>query len=258
MKRKLLQSFILSLMLILTSLSGEDIKEGELINLAGKQRMLSQKMAKDYFYIATSSNKSNADKQLEKSLVQFIEAQKILKEKIKDKEILNLIYFVDMSLDEFKYIMKSKYTLDNRIILMDLSESLLEGSDYIVKALSKNIKSNKIIDMAGKQRMLSQRIAKYYIAYQNGIKDNNTISQMKSSVDEFNKILQKLKQNRSNTPEINRELADISKLWDVVNQFYLNIKKGGLPKIVYLSTDKITDKMDKVVGMYVQLLGKNK
>ena len=264
MKRKLLNSFILPFILIFSYVSAEDVifvkskdeVKAKLINLAGKQRMLSQRVAKNYFYVAKGSNKSSASKQLEKSLTDFARTQRKLKKTINDKEIVNLIDFVDMSLEEFRDILKAKYSLDNGIIILDLSESMLEGSDYIVKALSKNVKSNNIIDMAGKQRMLSQRIAKYYIAYQNGIRDDNTILQMKDSVEEFNKILEKLISNDINTPEINKELVAVSKLWSIVNKFYLNIKKGGLPKIVYASTDKITNKMDKIVGLYVNELEK--
>ena len=216
--------------------------------------MLSQRIARDYFYVAKGS--SSAKKQLTVSLIAFTRTQQELKNKIEDKEIINLVHFVDMSLTELVDILKPNYSSDNGIIILDLSESMLEGSDYIVKALSKNVKSNNIIDMAGKQRMLSQRIAKYYIAYQNGIRDDNTILQMKDSVEEFNKILEKLISNDINTPEINKELVAVSKLWSIVNKFYLNIKKGGLPKIVYASTDKITNKMDKIVGLYVNELEK--
>ncbi|SFV56181.1 Nitric oxide-responding transcriptional regulator Dnr (Crp/Fnr family) [hydrothermal vent metagenome] len=225
-----------------------------IIDMAGKQRMLSQKMAKDYFYIGKKINRSKASKELKTSLIKFKETQKKMNSDIKDGEIKNLISFVDMSLNEFESISKEKYSLDNGIILLDLSESLLEGSDYIVKALTKGKSSNHIIDIAGKERMLSQRIAKYYIAYQSGIKDDNALAQMKESVDEFNKILKELLANKTNTPQINRDLASVNTMWKIVEKFYLNIEKGGLPKIVYSTTTDISTQMDDIVGLYVKSL----
>ncbi len=225
-----------------------------IIDMAGKQRMLSQKMAKDYFYIGNKINRSKSTKELKNSLITFKETQKKLNLEIKDDEIKNLISFVDMSLNEFENISKDKYSLDNGIILLDLSESLLEGSDYVVKALTKSKASNNIIDIAGKQRMLSQRIAKYYIAYQSGIKDDNTLSQMKESVDEFNKILKELMANKTNTSQINKDLANVNTMWKIVEKFYLNIEKGGLPKIVYSTTSDITTQMNNIVGLYVKSL----
>jgi hypothetical protein len=232
------------------------ISEGQLVNLAGRQRMLSQRMAKDYFYAGKKINKSNALRQLKKSLADFRKTQELLSKSIKDDEIKNLIAFVNMSLDEFVSISKESYNVDNGTIILDLSESMLEGSDYIVQALTKGKSSNEIIDIAGKQRMLSQRIGKYYIAYQAGIKDDNTITQMKETVKEFDTILGKLLANKSNTPEIQLELAKVNKMWKIVYKFYLNIEKGGLPIIVFSTTEEITSKMNKIVGMYVKALEK--
>ncbi len=225
--------------------------KAELINLAGKQRMLSQRMAKDYFYAGQKVNKSKALKQLTKSLIDFKTTQKRLNKDIKDEDIKNLITFVDMSLEEFNMLSQEQYTIDNGTIILDLSESLLEGSDYIVQALTKEDVSNEIIDIAGKQRMLSQRIGKYYIAYQAGIKDDNTIIQMQESVKEFDTILQKLLANKNNSKEIQEELQKVNKMWKIVYKFYLNIKKGGLPKIVFSTTDDITTKMNAIVTLYV-------
>ena len=53
---------------------------------------------------------------------------------------------------------------------------------------------------------------------------------------------------------VKKELQDVAHKWSIVYKFYLNIEKGGLPKIVFSSTDKITQKMDDIVGMYVPLL----
>jgi len=232
------------------------VSEGQLVNLAGRQRMLSQRMAKDYFYAGMKINKSNALRQLKKSLADFRKTQELLNQSIKDEEIKNLIAFVNMSLDEFVSISKEAYNVDNGTIILDLSESMLEGSDYIVQALTKGKPSNEIIDIAGKQRMLAQRIGKYYIAYQAGIKDDNTIVQMKEAVKEFDTILNKLIANKGNTPAIQLELAKVNKMWRIVYKFYLNIEKGGLPIIVFSTTDDITSKMNKIVGMYVKALEK--
>jgi len=232
------------------------ISEGQMVNLAGRQRMLSQRMAKDYFYVGKKINRSNAQRQLKKSLADFKKTEELLNDSIKDEEIKNMIAFVNLSLDEFIAISSEPYNVDNGMIILDLSESMLEGSDYIVQALTKGEPSNKTIDMAGKQRMLSQRIGKYYIAYQAGIKDDNTITQMKDTVKEFGTNLDKLLSSKSNTPEIQKELEKVNRMWKIVYKFYLNIEKGGLPIIVYSTTDDITSKMNKVVNMYVKALVK--
>ncbi|RLA70603.1 MAG: hypothetical protein DRG24_06675, partial [Epsilonproteobacteria bacterium] len=110
-----------------------------------------------------------------------------------------------------------------------------------------------IVDLAGKQRMLSQRIAKYYISYQAGIKDKNSVIQMNDAVTSFNSAHKKLMSNKTNSAAINAELKKVDKLWKIVYKFYMNIEKGGLPVIVYKTTDDIMKKMNNVTQMYVKL-----
>ncbi len=230
----------------------------KLIDLAGRQRMLSQRIAKDYLYIGKNIAIEKANKEMKKSLDELTKSHKILLESINDPDIKNLLAFVKMSSEDFKDTARKKYNLDNAQIALDLSESMLEGSQYIVDSLKKksNIEESGLVAKAGRQRMLAQRIAKYYIAYQAGIKDKNTVDQMKRAVKDFGDVQDLLMQNPSNTPEINRKLNKINRLWKIVYKFYLNIEKGGLPLIVFNTTDTITNEMNTVTNMYVKLYQK--
>jgi nitrate/nitrite-specific signal transduction histidine kinase len=232
---------------------GDDVVK--LINIAGKQRMLSQRIAKDYLYIGKGVAVDKAKRQLKKSLQEFEKGEKILSDSINDPEIKNLLAFVDMSLDELKTELKKPFSIDNAQLILDLSESMLEGTQYIVSSLKEKYhkKQSDIVAKSGRQRMLAQRIAKYYIAYQVGIKDKNTVEQTKRAVNEFGKTHEMLMKNKDNTPEINRELKQVDRLWNIVYKFYINIKKGGLPLIVYNTTDDITRKMDKITNLYVKI-----
>jgi uncharacterized cupredoxin-like copper-binding protein len=227
----------------------------KLIDVAGKQRMLSQRIAKDYLYKGKRVAVSKASKQMKVSLDELIASHKVLLDSINDPEIKNLLSFVELSIDDFKTTANESFTLDNAQLIIDLSESMLEGSQYVVNSLKEKveIKESAIVGTSGKQRMLAQRIAKYYIAYQAGIKDKNTIDQMKAAVAEFSDAHKTLMANPSNTPEINRQLNEIDRLWKIVYKFYLNIEKGGLPLIVFNNTDNITKKMNKITALYVEL-----
>lgn len=227
----------------------------QLIDIAGKQRMLSQRIAKDYLYAGKKIAPAKANKQLKASMDEMLKAHKVLVKSINDPDIANLLAFVEMSSEDFAATAKEPFSIDNAQLIIDLSESMLEGSQYVVDSLKKTvkIKESAIVGMAGKQRMLAQRIAKYYIAYQAGIKDKNTIDQMKDAVKSFSEAHAKLMANQANTTEINRKLNEIDRLWKIVYKFYLNIEKGGLPLIVFNTTDNITKKMNKITGLYVEL-----
>ena len=227
----------------------------KLIDIAGRQRMLSQRIAKDYLYAGEKVAVSKAQKQLKKSLDEMIKAHKILVDSINDPEISNLLSFVELSMEDFKHTANEPFSLDNAQLIIDLSESMLEGSQYVVDSLKNKVKAKEsaIVGKAGRQRMLAQRIAKYYIAYQAGIKDKNTVDQMKAAVKAFDEAHKALMANPDNTPEINRKLKEIDRLWKIVYKFYLNIEKGGLPLIVFNTTDDITKKMNAITKLYVDL-----
>jgi len=227
----------------------------KLIDIAGKQRMLSQRIAKDYLYAGEKVAVSKATRQLTASLKEMSTTHKVLVQSINDPEIRNLLAFVELSIEDFKMTANEPFNLDNAQLIIDLSESMLEGSQYVVDSLKDKVKvqESKIVGMAGKQRMLAQRIAKYYIAYQAGIKDKNTIDQMKAAVADFSEAHKTLMANPANTPEINRKLHEIDRLWKIVYKFYLSIEKGGLPLIVFNTTDDITKKMNTITSMYVEL-----
>jgi len=228
----------------------------ELINIAGQQRMLSQRISKDYLYKGGDINVNKASRQLIKTLKDSLLAQKKLKSSIKDKKIINLLEFVEMNNEDILIKTKEKFTIDNAQYVIDLSESMLEGNEYVMKALKKSAKiksSSTFIDISARQSMLAQRISKYYIAYQLGIKDDNTIKQMNKAVEEFTKNHKILVDNSNNTKEINNKLKKVDRLWGVVYKFYLDIEAGGLPLIVFNTADDITEKMSDISNLYSKL-----
>ncbi len=246
----------IALLTITSSLSaaGEKLSNAELINIAGKQRMLSQRIAKDYLYRGGEIAVNKANQQLERTLKESQIAQDNLKISINEPRILNLLAFVEMNNEDIVAKTREEFNTDNAQYVLDLSETLLEGNEYIMKSLagSSETAKSKLINTAALQGMLAQRIAKYYIAYQLGIKDKNTINQMNNAVEEFTKNHKVLLSNKTNTPEINEKLKKVDRLWQVVYKFYLDIQMGGLPLIVFNTSDDITDSMDEIASMYVK------
>ena len=255
MKSKIILTIAVTAIVATSTFAKESSETVKLLSTASTQKMLSQRLAKDYLYLGNKVASNKAKKQFEKSMILLDDTQKALVDSINDEEIKNLLSFVKMSSDEFKEVANEAYSLDNAQLILDLSESMLEGSEYVVNTLKETMEineSNSVV-IASRQSVLAQRIAKYYIAYQSGIKDKNTIIQMKDAVKLFSDAQKKLMANETNTPELNRKLNDINRLWKIVYKFYLNIEKGGLPLIVFNTTDKITKKMNTITNMYMDI-----
>ena len=232
-------------------MAAEDLPH--LVNIAGMQRMLSQKIAKAYFYQGKDIQTQNARLQLESARILFQKNHNELIAKVQDSEIQALLSFVDSTFSQFNTLVMQPYNHGNAGQVLDMSDALLETSHEVVMKLEglSSLQTDHIINISGKQRMLAQRISKYYIAYQAGFKDNNTVRQLKKSVDEFDSALNLLVNEGRNTNEINAVLKKMQTKWNKIAPFFLKVEKGGLPIMVFTTTDEITVLANEVTGLYV-------
>ncbi len=231
----------------------------DLINKAGMQRMLSQKIAKCYFYVGKGIRVKTIRAQLNQAIDIFRKNHAELKAKIQDSAVQDVLSFVDFSFQEFDDLVTKPYSQKNAALVLDLSETLLETSHDVVLKLEKlsRKKKDRIVNISGKQRMLAQRIAKFYIAYQAGFKDSNSVYQLEEAVKEFESNLAILRADKRNTDRINFLLNKIENQWKVVKGFFLDIRSGGIPMMVFVSTDNITKIADEITRLYVEITDRN-
>lgn len=257
MTYKIHHNFFLVLLILLLLpfplLANKTDSLGALINMAGKQRMLSQQIAKSYLFLGHGIRRDKARQQMNDGLKLFQQNHLTLKQSVKRLDIQDLLTFVDLAFQEYQEICKQPYSKDNGALILDLSETLLEVSHTIVTTLdgTSKTKASKTVNLAGRQRMLSQRIAKYYIAYQMGFRDNNSVIQLNNAVQDFELSLAKLSATKGNSKQLQGELRSIGSLWKVVRGFFIDIKKGGLPITVFATTDAILKRSDNVTQMFV-------
>ena len=222
------------------------------IKLPMSSRVMIQKVAKDYLYIGNEVAVTKARKEMAASLKAFESKQKKLAESLNDPKIKNLMMFIQMNVDEIKETIQQPYSLDNAAVVVDLAEAISEGELKIADVLKKKLKG-KVPAFKG-QRYYVTQIAKYYMAYQAGLKDDVTVRQMKQSVEKLKKIFKEMTAYPQNSPEMNRVMNRVDKQWKIVHQFYLDIKEGGLPLIVYQTTNSI----EKLLRKYAKEIIKSK
>lgn len=229
----------------------------EKINIAQtiyETSVMAERITKAYLYTGNKVGVRQSKQEMRISIKSFQEKFKFLDESIGDPKSQNLLVFIKMSFDELQDITKQPYGLDNAQIALDLSATISEGAKFIANDIKKSINftDTNVLNYA---RIYIESIAKYYMAYQAGIKDDNTIKLMKETVDAASNSINSFAKDPRNSVDMNRKINKVKRLWSVVYRFYLDIDKGGLPFIVYKTTKDLNQnillynkEMEKVIN----------
>jgi len=239
--------------ILFANVVASDKQSIKILNIINHQRMLSQQITKAYLYAGNSINTDEANKEIYSSLKEFQNSYHKINLLTKNKKLKSSMNFIKKSSKQFSTLSKKPLNAKNIELILKLSESILNQSEQIISLLKKDINHDyKFIAMLGQQEMLSQRIAKYYIAYKSDKSQNNKIN-MKKSIELFAKNHKKIMKNGVNNPNIGKKLKEIDRLWDIANKFYINIEKSGeLPLSVFDTTDKISQHMNEIIKIYTR------
>jgi hypothetical protein len=278
-------SAILSLLLFfsgfLMAFSDKDLAVS--INLAGKQRMLIQKMTKEAFLIHANLEKEENIKNLKNSSKLFNDTinglikgnQKLGLVPLKDEKIQNQLKTVDKLWQPFyteiKKIVSNKADESSYEFLEKNNMKLLEEMNKAVSMYSSQSESSKKlklandINLAGKQRMLTQRMAKDLLAISNNLDKEGHIKDFKESKQLFDKTLKgllhgdkELKLQGTNLPNIVKQLNKVQKEWKNMQPTLNNALKGKETNSAIEKLDNLLVEMNKAVTYYTQSVNRQK
>jgi len=246
---------LLAMVLLFTLfIEAEPLKQeiGTILNLSGKQRMLTQKMSKEALLVGKGIDIENNQKALKKTIALFDKTLKGLlngdKElnlvKTKDKKIIKELQSVSALWKEFKIFIdriadgKFKRTALKAIEMGNIP--LLQSMNHIVKMYEEKYKeqlSDKTattINLAGKERMLIQKMTKELLLIAHNLESNSYMNSLKRGGRFFKDTLCELINDKEATksPKVEKELQEVKKLWDKYQESIVNteLSEKGIHK----------------------------
>lgn len=228
------------------------------INKAGRQRMLTQRMVKAYSQMGMDLRYQKSKKQLSAD-VHLFEAQLAeLHQFDISPGIKSGLAMVTSLWDPVKQIVTAEVDRRNLEHLRANAEKLLTASHQVVLTMQElsGTSQGKLVNISGRQRMLSQRISNLYTIQSWGFEKEPYISDYKKALGEFDDALKFLTAAPENTKAISAALEKVTLQWGLF-QHSASMKKGRyIPSLISRSADKILVQMNTITGMYTSLPGK--
>ncbi|MEO1576477.1 MAG: type IV pili methyl-accepting chemotaxis transducer N-terminal domain-containing protein [Pseudomonadota bacterium] len=226
----------------------------EAVDMAGRQRMLSQRIAKYYFQKGIGARTDVAETELTGSMGDFDSALGELKGFAPNGEVLALLNEVDGEWQKLKPLVSAEPDRTSALAVFELSTSVLKRSHKVVVALEELSGKSKsgLINVSGRQRMLSQRLAALYMLRAWNFADESLSEQYATTENEFAAGIETLSSAPQTSAEIKSELRKLERNF---KSFRRGADTGGksVPSVMAHSAEKMLRQSQKIVTMYLAL-----
>ena len=231
------------------------------INKSGSLRYTANRLAKVYFQIGMGVDVDRSKRTLDSATAMYDRRLVELKNYSPTPEIKETYVALEKAWIAYKDLLVGavpSQEAGKKVLLVSEEVVVIANKATGQLAAHSGSSQGKLVNVSGRQRMLSQRIAKYAQAVAWGVAPANAQAEIDASKTEFVQKLKELSAAPENTKQIKEELELGNQQWMFFDAALIgkNPDKKTNATNVATTSERILEVMDNVVGMYERLAAK--
>lgn len=232
-----------------------DVDFGWAIDTAGRQRMLSQRVVKAYCQIGLQVAPQVSRLQLEDALGRFDSQLATLEHAVPGTATRNALRRLAALWSPFRALAAGPVSRDGARRLAELDGELLLAAHAVVLTLEQSAGTPRarLVNLAGRQRMLAQRLAKLYMLRVWDVAVADVEEQIERAATEFTEALATLRAAPGNSSAIVRELDAVALQWAWFEGAIALQGAQSYTLVVADASESMLGSMDLVTAMYAEL-----
>ena len=204
-------------------------------------RYLSQKIVKDYLFFYKNQDKLEVKRGLDRALVKLTDDFRIIATTTKDGDTKDILEFLAYSKDQIEQIFNEKADKERAALMLDYSETLLEGADSIANAHRYDFSDEEKMLMVTKEmEYLLERVTKYYMAIHVGFNSATNKEQMQESITKLEENIAQIN-NYTYPAEFQKTQVKMNESWKANKSFFGQSETLFIPKLMFTSVDYMED-----------------
>ncbi len=209
-------------------------------------RLLSQQIVKEYLFLFKTPQKEQLKERLNRHLVKLNNDLRAIATTTKDSDTKDILEFLAYSKDQIAQTLTEPIDEERAALMLDYSETLLEGADSIAAAHTYDFTKEERMLMVTKQmEYLIERILKYYMAVHVGFDNPTNRDQMHEAIAELNANVQ-IVEGYQYPEEIDTVKDEMISGWYIIGTFLGRSETLFIPKLMLMSTAYLEEQIGQI------------